>query len=75
MQIASSELSILTRQGLKDKVESKEESERLIIEWYKERNRNMKTADWQFRTKDARIKLQRLTRHSDVYRIPVSVKI
>ncbi len=60
LNIAEIELSILTRQGLKNRVESKEELERLIIEWYKERNRNMKTVDWQFKTKDARTKLKRL---------------
>lgn len=60
LNIAEIELSILTRQGLKDRVGSKEELERQIIEWYKERNMNLKTVDWQFRTKDARIKLKRL---------------
>lgn len=60
LNIAEIELSILTRQGLRARVESKEELECRIIEWYKERNRNMKTVDWQFRTKDARIKLKRL---------------
>jgi len=57
---AGIELSVLTRQGLKDRIENKEESERLIIEWYRERNRNIKTVDWQFRTKNARIKPKRL---------------
>lgn len=60
LNIAEIELSVLTRQGLKQRIGSKEELERQTAEWYKERNRNMKGVDWQFRTKDARIKLKRL---------------
>ncbi len=60
LNIAEIELSVLTRQGLKHRVGNKEESERQVIDWYNERNRNMRTVDWQFRTKDARIKLKRL---------------
>ena len=60
LNIAETGPGILTRQGLKDRVGSKEELEGQITEWYEERNRNMKTADWQFGTKDAGIKLKRL---------------
>jgi hypothetical protein len=60
LNIAEIELSVLTRQGLRQRIGNKEESERQTAEWYKERNRNMKGVDWQFRTKDARIKLKRL---------------
>jgi len=60
LNIAEIELSVLTRQGLRHRVGNKEELEQRITEWYEERNRNLKTVDWQFRTKDARIKLKRL---------------
>jgi len=60
LNIAEIELSVLTRQGLKRRAGNKEELEQRITEWYEERNRNLKTVDWQFRTKDARIKLKRL---------------
>lgn len=60
LNIAEIELSVLTRQGLKRRVGNKKELEQQITEWYEERNRNLKTVDWQFRAKDARIKLKRL---------------
>lgn len=60
LNIAEIEISILTRQGLQQRVGNKEELKRQVAEWYKERNRNMRTVDWQFRTKDASIKLKRL---------------
>ncbi|MGE0082851.1 MAG: IS630 family transposase [Desulfococcaceae bacterium] len=60
LNIAEIELSVLTRQALKRRVGNKDELEQRITEWYEERNRNLKTVDWQFRTKDARIKLKRL---------------
>lgn len=60
LNIAETELSVLTRQGLKQRIESKEELERQAAAWYKERNRKNSTTDWQFTTRDARIKLKRL---------------
>jgi len=60
LNIAEIELSVLTRQGLKRRVENKEVLKQQITEWYEERNRNESKADWQFKTKDARIKLRRL---------------
>ena len=60
LNIAEIELSVLTRQGLAQRVESKEELIRQSTAWYKERNRKMSPVDWQFTTKDARIKLKRL---------------
>ncbi len=60
LNIAEIELSVLIRQGLKRRVENKEELKRRITEWYEERNRNESKADWQFKTKDAGIKLRRL---------------
>lgn len=60
LNIAEIELSVLTRQGLTSRVGSKEELIRQSTEWYKTRNEKMGTVDWQFTTKDARIKLKRL---------------
>ena len=60
LNIAEIELSVLTRQGIKPRVGNKEELEQQITEWYEERNRNESKVDWQFRTKDARLKLKRL---------------
>jgi transposase len=60
LNIAEIELSVLTRQGLKQRVASKEELERQATAWYEKRNGKMSKVDWQFTTKDARIKLKRL---------------
>ena len=60
LNIAEIELSVLTRQGLKSRVASKEELLRQVTAWYQERNGKMSKVDWQFTTKDARIKLKRL---------------
>ena len=60
LNIAEIELSVLTRQGLTSRVESKEELIRQCTEWYETRNEKGSTVDWQFTTKDARIKLKRL---------------
>lgn len=60
LNIAEIELSVLTRQGLKQRIESKEELERQAAAWYEERNRINSATDWQFTTRDARIKLKRL---------------
>lgn len=60
LNIAECELSVLTRQGIKDRVSSKEELIRQVEAWYRIRNEKVKKVDWQFTTKDARIKLKRL---------------
>lgn len=60
LNVAEIELSVLTRQGLKQRVKSKEELEKQVKAWYEERNGKMSLIDWQFTTKDARIKLKRL---------------
>ena len=60
LNIAEIELSVLTRQGLTSRVESKEDLIRQCTEWYETRNGKGSTVDWQFTTKDARIKLKRL---------------
>jgi hypothetical protein len=58
--VAECELSVLTRQGLKDRVESKEELIRQATTWYAVRNEKTAKVDWPFTTKDARMKLKRL---------------
>lgn len=60
LNIAEIELSVLTRQGLTSRVESKEDLIRQCTEWYETRNEKGSTVDWQFTTKNARIKLKRL---------------
>lgn len=60
LNIAECELSVLIRQGLKERVPSKEELEKQVKAWYKSRNEAQIKVDWQFTTKDARVKLKRL---------------
>jgi len=60
LNIAECELSVLTRQGVQTHVATKEELKRQVSAWYKQRNGKEKKVDWQFTTKDARIKLHKL---------------
>lgn len=60
LNIAESELSILTRYGLKKRTPDKEMLQRDAQAWYERRNEKEKKVNWRFRTKDARIKLKRL---------------
>jgi DDE superfamily endonuclease len=60
LNIAECELSVLTRQGLDERVPTKEALQKQATEWYENRNRRQMGVDWQFTTKDARIKLKRL---------------
>ena len=60
LNVAECELSVLTRQGLKTHVATKEELTRQVNAWYQQRNDQRKKVDWQFTTKDARIKLKKL---------------
>jgi len=60
LNIAECELSTLIRQGLKKRTPSKEVLERDVQAWYQNRNNKQKKVDWQFTTKDARIKLKHL---------------
>jgi transposase len=60
LNVAECELSVLTRQGIKERVASKEEVLRQVTAWYETRNEKTMKVDWQFTTKDARIKLKRL---------------
>ena len=60
LNIAECELSVLSRQALKQRFATKEELEQQIKTWAKDRNNAQKGVDWQFKSKDARIKLKRL---------------
>ena len=55
--IAEAELSILTRQGLKMRTPDRKTLENDV--WFQNRNEKHNKVDWQFTTKDARIKLKR----------------
>ena len=60
LNIAECELSVLTRQGLHSHVATKIALEQQVSTWYEQRNNQRKKVDWQFTTKDARIKLKKL---------------
>ena len=58
--MAESELSVLSRQCLSRRIPDKQSLTKEVAAWQKARNRNHATADWQFTTADARVKLKRL---------------
>jgi len=60
LNIAECELSVLTRQGLKGRIPDRETLQKQVRAWYENRNQKQQKIDWQFKTKDARIKLKRL---------------
>jgi len=60
LNIAEIELSVLARQGLAHNIATIEELARQATAWQTQRNRQVGTVNWQFRTADARIKLKRL---------------
>ena len=60
LNIAESELSVLIRQGLKKRTPDRKTLEADSKAWYEKRNNKNAKVNWQFRTKDARIKLKRL---------------
>lgn len=60
LNIAECELSVLTRQGINHRTPNKEALEKDVKAWYENRNEKNKTVNWQFKTKDARIKLKKL---------------
>ena len=60
LNMAQSELSVLARQGLAHTIATIEELGRQALAWQNQRNQQVGTVNWQFRTKDARIKLKRL---------------
>lgn len=60
LNIAECELSVLTRQGLKKRTPNKATLIQDVTTWYKDRNEKLRKVNWQFTTKDARIKLKKL---------------
>ena len=57
LDIAEIELNVMTRQCLSRRIESIDILRSELSAWEQERNNNRATVNWQFRTKDARIKL------------------
>jgi len=60
LNIAECELSVLIRQGLKKRTPTKEDLQKDVRAWYLKRNEQCKKVNWQFTTKEARIKLKHL---------------
>jgi hypothetical protein len=60
LNVAEIELSVLARQCLDRRIETREDLEREVAAWEQERNERGVGVRWQFTTADARIKLRRL---------------
>lgn len=60
LNVAESELSVLTRQCLGRRIAQQDEVADAATAWGEERNCRQIGVDWQFTTEDARIKLKRL---------------
>lgn len=60
LNIAESELSVLTRQALGDRLENESTVASRTQPWTTNRNETQIGVDWQFTTTDARVKLKRL---------------
>jgi hypothetical protein len=60
LDMAETELSVLSSQCLNRRIPDKETLASEVQAWQKYRNTHNTTANWQFRTQDARIKLKRL---------------
>ena len=60
LDMAESELSVLSRQCLSRRIPDKKSLTKEVAEWQKTRNSKHAKADWQFTTADARVKLKRL---------------
>ena len=60
LNMAETELSVLSRQCLDRRIESKETMAKEIAAWEKSRNKACTRINWRFTTADARIKLKRL---------------
>jgi len=60
LNIAEIELSLLTRQCLRQRVPDIKTLQREAQAWYERRNENQKSVDWQFTCEDARVRLKRL---------------
>jgi len=60
LNMAETELSVLSRQCLDRRIAAQQCLEREVSAWNRERNTSAIAVDWQFTTADARIKLKRL---------------
>ena len=60
LNIAEIELSVLTRQCLKRRIDNIKAVRKEVLAWQESRNNKNAKVDWQFTTEDARIKLSRL---------------
>ena len=60
LDMAESELAVLTTQCLSRRIPDKETLEREVAAWESHRNKHHAKADWQFTTENARVKLRRL---------------
>ena len=60
LNIAECELSVLTRHCLRTRTASLAALAAKVTPWTRDRNARQRGVDWQFTTKDARIKLKRL---------------
>lgn len=60
LNMAEIEFSVLTRQAIKGRIADKELLAEQLEAWQQKRNQKQVKANWQFKTKDARIKLKKL---------------
>ena len=60
LNMAEIELSVLSRQCIRDYFETREQLAEAIATWERSRNESKVNIDWRFTTADARIKLKRL---------------
>lgn len=66
LNIAELALSVLQRQCLRQRIPNRAAMAREVTEWAERRNAAIQTIDWQFTTRDARIKLRYLNPGFDV---------
>lgn len=60
LNMAETELSVLSRQCLHRRIDNQPELSREVVAWERGRNEAEVTVEWRFTTSDARIKLKRL---------------
>lgn len=60
LNMAEAELSVLSRQCLKERIESREDLARNVSAWTRARNNKRTNPEWQFTNQDARVKLRKL---------------
>ena len=60
LDMAESELAVLTTQCLRRRIPNKQALQREVGAWQDHRNKHHAKADWQFTTENARVKLKRL---------------